>query len=123
MGVIQLKYLGANITFKQTLIESPEQKLRSLQVSSGPDQLEQELLESPEMQEQIKQMIQSHWDNWFTTSIPALGNKTPRAAAKTKAGREMLEALLLQYERHDLERSNNLLKVDTNYLRAELGLS
>ena len=35
----------------------------------------------------------------------------------------MLEALLLQYERHDLERDDNLLKADINYLRSELGLN
>lgn len=117
-----LKYLGTNITFKQTLIESPEQKLKSLPASPDHNQLDQDLMQSPEMQEQLKQMISAHWDNWFTTSIPALGNKTPRAVAKTKAGREMLDALLLQYERYDLERSDNLLKADINYLRSELGL-
>jgi len=80
-------------------------------------------MQQAEVQEYIKQMTKNHWDNWFTTKIPALENKTPKQAAKTKAGREMLEALLLQYESHDQKRSNNLLKADTNYLRAELGLS
>jgi len=118
-----LKYLKTAITFQQTLIESPEQKLKSLPASKDHNQPEQELLESKEAQEQLKQMIKTHWDNWFTTKIPALDNKTPRLAAKTKAGKEMLEALLLQYERHDLERDDNLLKADINYLRSELGLN
>jgi hypothetical protein len=120
-----LKYLKTAITFQQTLIESPEQKLKSLPTSSDANQIPQDLMQSPEVQEQLKHMVKTHWDNWFTTSIPALGNKTPRAAAKTKAGREMLDALLLQYERHDLDRSDrdNLLKADISYLRSELGLS
>jgi hypothetical protein len=118
-----LKYLKTAITFQQTLIESPEQKLKSFPASSNTNQIPQDVMQSPEMQEQLKQMVKSHWDNWFTSVIPALGNKTPRAAAKTKAGREMLDALLLQYERYDLESGDNLLKADIGYLRSELGLS
>ncbi len=50
-----------------------------------------------------------------------LNNETPRQAAKTEAGRELLEVLLLHYERSD-EDNNNLLKVDISHLKAELGL-
>ena len=43
-------------------------------------------------------------------------------AAKTKLGRERLEALLLQFERHNLDMDDNLFKADINYLKSELGL-
>jgi hypothetical protein len=124
------KYLGTDISFQQTLIESPDQKFNSLAESTNKHRHKNEsqayhgkdLLELPEVQEQIKQMTKAHWDNWFTEPIPALNNQTPREASKTKAGKEMLEALLLEYERHHLERTDNLLTVDIKYLRKELGL-
>ena len=47
------KYLGEAITFQQSLIETPEQKMRSLpKSSSGKDEESIKLLKSPEVQEQ-----------------------------------------------------------------------
>ena len=67
-------------------------------------------------------MAKLHWQNWFDDPIPALGNQTPRQAAKTEKGRERLEALLLQYERHDLEMRDHTFKTNITYLKSELGL-
>ena len=117
------KYLGEAITFQQSLVETPEQKMRSLpKSSSGKDEESIKLLKSPEVQEQLKALAQSHWESWFDESIPALGDKSPREAAKTTDGRERLEALLLHYERYDLEKGDNLFKADISYLRKELRL-
>lgn len=117
------KHLGDAITFQKTLIETPEQKLKSLpKSSSGKDEETTKLLESPEVQEQLKVMAKAHWESWFDEPIPALENKTPREAAKTKDGKERLEGLLLLYERYDLEKADNLFKADINYLRRELCL-
>ena len=44
-------------------------------------------------------MTREHWDAWLDTRVPALGNKTPRQAARTAVGRERLGALLGQFER------------------------
>ncbi len=79
-------------------------------------------MELPEVQERLKAMVQTHWENWFNESIPALKNKTPREAATTQEGRERLEALLLQYLRNDLEKDNDLFKADIPYLKRELGI-
>lgn len=117
------QYLGDAVCFRQTLIESPEQKLRSLPESHEKPPLSPELLDLPEVQAQIDAMSKAHWDEWFESSIPALDHNTPREAATTDVGREKLEALLMQYERHDHDRSdNNLFKVDIHYLRNELAL-
>ncbi|KKB96208.1 hypothetical protein SZ25_00705, partial [Candidatus Arcanobacter lacustris] len=80
-----------------------------------------ELMESPEVQEQLKQMVSAHWKNWFDEKIPALNNNTPRQSAKTKDGRELLEALFLQYENFDANKSNKY-NPDINDLKKELGL-
>jgi hypothetical protein len=117
------KYLGDAISFQKTLIESPEKKIKSKPASSSKDKEDINLMELPEVQEQLKAMVKAHWENWFDDSLPALNNQTPREAAKTKEGRERLEALLLQFERHNAERKdNNLLGPDINYLRKELAL-
>jgi len=117
------KHLGKAITFQQTLIESLE-KATDTQPNPGHknDQHTHQLLESPEAQEQLEQMAKAHWKNWLDQPIPALNNKTPRKAAKTKAGRERLEAILLQYERYDSEKDGHPFKADIPYLRKTLVL-
>lgn len=118
-----IKYLGDAITFQQTLIESPEQKMKSIPGSSNHVLHEPDFINLPEVQEQIKGMATAHWKNWFDEPIPVLNDQTPREAAETEKGRERLEALLLQYERHDLEKGdNNHFKADIQYLRTELAL-
>jgi len=115
------KYLGEAISFQKTLIESPEQKMKGLPTSDDKQPLKLEDMPE-EAQKQIKAMVTAHWASWFNNPIPALENKTPRQATKTMDGRERLEALLLQYERHDLEKGENLFKADISYLRKELSL-
>ncbi|CAM4451886.1 MAG: hypothetical protein LEGION0398_MBIBDBAK_00762 [Legionellaceae bacterium] len=113
--------LGDAIVFQKMLIETPAQKLTSSK-SSYLTSEHNKLLELPEVQEQLKHLAKAHWDSWLDTPIPALGNKTPRAATKTKIGKEKLEALLLEYECHDSEKTNNLFKADIADLKTKLGL-
>ena len=122
-GELLSRYLGEAISFQQTLIETFEQKMKSLQIANAnKNESTQNLLE-PEIQEHFKVMAKEHWENWLDESIPVLENKTPRQAARTKEGKEKLEALLLVYERRDLEVGDNLFKADIDYLRRELGLN
>lgn len=95
------KYLGENIIFQQTLMETPDQKIKSTPKASLTEQRTTTPYDIPEVQEQLKLMAKKHWETWFDSPIPALNDKTPREASKTKAGRERLEALLLLYERND----------------------
>lgn len=118
------QYLGNKVLFQQTLIETPEQKLGSLPKSRPGSQKEhEELMAMPEVQEQLQAMAKTHWKSWFDEPIPALDNQTPRQAAKTEKGRERLEVLLLQYERQDLDNSDNPFKADIPYLKSELSLN
>jgi len=118
-----IKYLGDAISFQKTLIESLERKLKSLPKTENTKNQEiAKLQESPEVQEQLKAMVKAHWENWFDEPIPALDNETPREAAETEEGKEKLEALLLLYERYDLEKGDHPFKADINYLRKELAL-
>jgi hypothetical protein len=78
-------------------------------------------LQTPEVQEMLKEMSEQHWRGWLDTSIPALKDQTPREAVKTATGRERLEALLWQFE----ERSKSLesFAPDVKALRQQLGLN
>lgn len=118
------KLLGNTVSFQQTLIESPEQKMQSLPPSKkDQDEDQPNLFAIPEIQEHIKKMAKAHWDSWFDISIPVLNNQTPREAAKTQEGREQLEALLLQYEQVDHDKSNNdPFKADINFIKTSLSL-
>jgi hypothetical protein len=118
------KYLGDNIRFQKTLLESPEQKMKSLPKSSMEEAASISPYDVPEIQEQLKLMAKQHWDAWFDNPIPALNNKTPRQAAKTDDGRERLEALLLHYERNDeqLNERTHYFKADINFIKSELNL-
>jgi hypothetical protein len=115
------KYLGNNVCLQRISEESQEQRIKAL--SKDKSRRELELPESDEMRQAIETMAKSYWKNWFSESIPALDNKTPRQSAKTKGGRERLEALLLEYERNDMDKdSNDPFRADIDYLRNELGI-
>jgi len=119
------QHLGDEVTFQKTLIETPEQKIRNApntQPKALKNKADTDLMELSEVQEHLKAMAQTHWENWFDESILALKNKTPREAATTKEGREILEALFLYYQRNDLERDSNPFKADILYLKRELGI-
>jgi len=53
--------------------------------------------------------------------VPALNDLTPRQAAATEAGRERLDAVLLDFQRRNLNAGPGMV-VDVDWLRKELGL-
>ena len=119
------KLLGDAIEFQKMLVESIEQSMKSITKASAAQNNESEtnLMGMPEVQEQMKTMAKAHWENWFDTQVPALENKTPREAAKTKQGREQLESLLLYYERMDDTRDkNDPFKADIDFIKTALKL-
>ena len=95
--------LGNHARYQTMKIQSPEamldaetdQKGEGIALGSEHD----ELMQIPEVREQMQQMLAAHWKGWVDEEIPALGGKTPRQAVKTSDGRESVEALLLDAER------------------------
>jgi hypothetical protein len=96
--------LGKHARYLTTEIQSPDAALKTLREREGgmpgqsPDQ--DELMQIPEVREQLKKTLFAHWKNWVDEKIPALGHMTPRQAVKELDGRESVEALLLDAERH-----------------------
>ncbi len=115
--------LGKAIKFKQRHIESIEQAINKKSGQNKNKKPKENLMELPEVQKHMALMVKSHWGNWFDEPIPALDNKTPREAAKTKKGKGLLEALFLEYERYDADRrENDPFKADISYLKKELSM-
>jgi hypothetical protein len=81
-----------------------------------------EIKRTPKIEALEADWSRKHWDAWIDTKVPALGNRTPRQAAKTLRGRERLEALLSDYER-SAERSRSAFVPDIAELRRILGLA
>lgn len=117
--------LGSEATYKTTLIEPIESKLDAMKHGGNApgrgghipmDQL------PPEALVMIKKKAQEHWDSWFDIPIPALKGKTPKQAAKTAEGRDLLNSLLLYYEQQDAKAPDNLFSADVGLLRKKLGL-
>ncbi|UCE52925.1 MAG: SEC-C domain-containing protein [Desulfobacterales bacterium] len=78
----------------------------------------------PEIQKEIiKDFFDKHYRDWLDSKIPALGDKTPRQAARTKEGRRELEELLrlLEY-REQSRRENGQPEYDIAWIRKELGI-
>lgn len=80
-----------------------------------------ELAEHPEVQAQVQQYLAAHYDEWVTSSLPALNGRTPLEAVADPEGREQVEALVTQFER-----DSGPLAADARIfqqLRERLGLS
>ncbi|MDB4324709.1 SEC-C metal-binding domain-containing protein [bacterium] len=118
--------LGAKARFHHAVIESIEEMLseragshRSEASGEGglaPDQ------STPEIQAAIAETMKRRWAAWFDESIPALEGLTPRQAAKSEEGRELLEALLANYDRLNQQMPGSPTNPNTSELRRELGL-
>ena len=77
----------------------------------------------PEVQAAVQEHLRRHFESWVDQEIPALGGRSPRDAMKDPDGREMVEALVLQAERHGRNMQPPMDKSIIRDLRARLGLA
>jgi len=95
--------LRKHARYLTTEIQSPDAMLKAVRDRedgiSGQDPGQDELIQIPEVREQIEKTLFAHWENWIDEKIPALGHITPRQAVMNPDGRESVEALLLDAER------------------------
>lgn len=119
------KRLGPAATLLDTtvtdLAEALEKRRASRSVVSSDVATPAESQLSPELQGVEAELARKHWDAWLDTKVPALGNRTPRQAAKTASGRERLEALLADYSQKNVS-GRNAFEPDIVTLKRKLGL-
>ena len=126
--------LGDHVRYKTTLIspidgtveELWEQRLNPEGLEGGPSRTctgDSDFdAYSPDLQALMEKLAEEHWLKWYDISIPALNDMTPREAAQSSEGRDLLESLLLYYESEAERHSDNALNPDLPAIRRELGL-
>lgn len=91
--------LGDHIKLEKTDVKSMEESLESHDETEKPEKKEDGSLLKLE-----KNIMEKYYRDWCYQKIPALGNKTPKQAIKTKEGRETLKNLLKDFENHEQHR-------------------
>jgi hypothetical protein len=120
--------LGSQAQFLSSEVKSPEAMRAEQPKTKDPDQRAREvreqarLMASPEIQALLKGKMDEHWQTWPDIPLPALSGMTPRKAAKSNAGRELLESLLLDFESRNKMVKEEFNKVPVSKLRGELGM-
>lgn len=96
------KLLGAIARHRATTRESTEAMLERARENSDANDARHAPAEIPaEVQAEVAGFVRAHYEQWIRDKIPALGNRTPIQAMQDPEGREMVEALLLDMERHE----------------------
>lgn len=98
------KRLGASATHQSTRAQTAEEMLgkapkRTQAQAKQDDEFEQALLRDPEAKVQLQQIIQRQTEDWVHQKVPALGGRTPFEAVFDPDGKEIVESLLLDWER------------------------
>jgi len=111
---------GDAVGFRATRYQDVEQALKKPPPPPDPRQAEI----PPELQAQVAaEYYERHYRSWPDTALPALGNRTPRRAARLKTVRPRLVALLKDMESHsERERRAGRVAYDFAWMWAELGL-
>jgi hypothetical protein len=116
--------LGARARHRATEIQSIESLPEADDVSPEPRlgalDPEDDLAELPEVKARIREVMAAHYEDWVTSKIPALGDRTPLEAVAAPEGREKVEALIAQFERR--EDPTTLDPAIIHRLRERLGL-
>ena len=128
--------LSGNARYKTTLIEPIDAEVEKMWAEAVADSSDSDgakrlkrsaesdtrhLVDvSPELRLKLEEHAKRYWAEWMDVPVPALNNMTPREAAKTEEGRDLLESLLLFYERRDNEAVENVVGPDVAALRRAL---
>lgn len=95
--------LGLGIVHKETLVQTAEEMLEHVRSKPLEQQLENaahdELLKDPAALEVLRDFLQKETDAWIHKKLPVLGGQTPLQAVKDPDLREIVESLLLDFER------------------------
>ena len=115
------KRLGSLAVHEHTLVQTLEEMRENVPPKKAEDaelhEAEMEaMLRDPGVRKQLQDFMQKQVEGWVHEKIPALGGLTPLEAVRDPDGKEMVEALLLDWKRRD-ERD-----VSPNQIRPDIGL-
>jgi hypothetical protein len=96
--------LGILVTHQKTVTQRPEAMVEKVKRRRTPPRSASEvgsegLSAEPELSQQMREEVQRHFENWIFQKVPALGGRTPLEAVADADGKEIVESLLLDWER------------------------
>ncbi len=126
--------LGGRASYRRTMIEPVDSQIREMwqgasvaggssspQIPSHAQAGGFPTLDESEVRSMLAETVRQYWDSWFDEPVPVLNNMTPREAAKTEQGRDLLESLLLEYENR-ASAVDEIFSADIPLLRRKLGM-
>ncbi|MBI3664346.1 MAG: SEC-C domain-containing protein [Acidobacteria bacterium] len=123
------KRLGPSAVHQRTRARTPEEMLkdsprRKASPAKFDDEELQDMLRDPEVRKRVQESLQKHVEAWVDQKVPLLGGRTPRQAVQDLDGREIVEALLLEWERRGEEKGvyPGDIRPDINAVRRLLNL-
>jgi hypothetical protein len=120
--------LGIHAVHEATLKQTPEEMLKESKKNKAsppvPGSIElDEGLRDPELQRIAEEQMREYVEGWVHQKIPALGRRSPLQAVADPDGREMVESLLLGWERQwGVAGSSGFIHPDVNLARKLLNL-
>ena len=100
--------------------QGPRKSARATASGAEPD----DLLLDPELRQEAEAAMQRQAESWVYQKIPTLGGRTPLEAVGDPDGREIVEALLLDWERQNERPAGpGTLRPDINAIRRLLNLA
>ena len=122
------KRLGTMATHESTLVPTLEEMRKNASQDAKEAELHEAemaaMLRDPGVRKQLQDVMQTQVETWIHQKIPALGGRTPLEAVRDPDGKEMVEALLLDWERRDeKDVSPNPIRPDISALRRLLNLA
>jgi hypothetical protein len=83
----------------------------------------QQLADSPQIREHLSRRLERHYEDWVTQEIPALGHRRPIDVVREANGREKVEAVVAEMERHAARLQPGVGEAALERLRERLGLA
>lgn len=118
--------LGLYATHLSTTSQTPEEALEEHKKSPKNTPREtaaDDTVLDPELLKEAAALLQKEVEGWVHQKLPALGGRTPLQAVTDPDGREIVEALLLGWERHfEKPGAQGMLRPDTDAVRRLLKL-
>jgi hypothetical protein len=121
------KRIGVRVVYQNTVTQTYEEMQRNAKgrdgaADKGADIEHARLMQEPEVRKQLQEAIQRQLESWVHQKIPALGGRTPLEAIKDPDGREIVEALVLDFERTESREDQDVILPDVSALRRILNL-
>ncbi|MBV9339402.1 MAG: DUF2384 domain-containing protein, partial [Acidobacteria bacterium] len=96
----------ASAVHESTIAKTVDELVKTAPKQKSRKELDREaefqaILRDPEVQRQIQAKLQKQMEQWVHEKLPALGGRTPLEAVRDPDGKEIVETLLLDWERRE----------------------